>query len=139
MRVEPRRAMDWQWQTKEWNPLSSPERVNDRSSEGNCDFALLQPLEKRLDVSPILIRLLKVIENTSSAFIDLAQDETRVAGWGRVGIRRVRELGPLGHVVAQESFLPITVVRSLHPRPVAFKDAITLRHLIGGAMMMTAI
>ena len=32
-----------------------------------------------------------MIENTSSGFIDLAQDETRVAGWGRVGIRRVRE------------------------------------------------
>jgi hypothetical protein len=39
--------------------------------------------------------------------------------------------GPFGHVVAQESFLSGTVVRSLHPRSVTFKDAITLRHLIG--------
>ena len=40
-------------------------------------------------VSPILVSLLKVIENTSFAFIDLAQDETRVAGRGRVEIHRV--------------------------------------------------
>ena len=53
-----------------------------------------------------------------------------LAGWGRVGIRWVRELRTLGRVVAQESFLPIAVVRSLHPSPVTFKDAITLRHLI---------
>ena len=62
---------------------------------------------KRLNVSPILTCLLKVIENTSFAFIDLAQDETRVAGRGRVGIRRVRVLRTLGNVVAQESFLPV--------------------------------
>jgi hypothetical protein len=79
-----------------------------------------------------------LVENNSSVFIDLTQEETRVSDWVRVG-PRVRELRPLGHVVAQESFLPITVVRSLHPRPMTFKDAITLRHLIGGAMMMTAI
>ena len=80
---------------------------------------------------PTLVGLLKVIENTSFAFIDLAQDETRVAGWGRVGIHRIRELRPLGQVVAQESFLPATVVRRLHPSPVAFKDAVNFRHLIG--------
>src|SRR4029077_16929639 len=95
------------------------------------DLALLQPLDKGLNVFPILASLLKVIDNTSVGFIDFAQDETRVAGRGRVGIRLVRELRTLGHVVAQESFLPITVVRSLHPSPVTFKDAITLRHLIG--------
>jgi hypothetical protein len=50
---------------------------------------------------------------------------------GRVEIHRVRELGSLGHVVAQESFLPATVVRRLHPSPVAFEEAVALRHLIG--------
>ena len=44
---------------------------------------------------------------------------------------RVRELRPLGHVVAQESFRPGTVVRRLHPRPVALKEAVALRRLIG--------
>jgi len=77
------------------NPLSSPERVNDRSSEGNCDFALLQPLEKRLDVSPILICLLKVIENTSSAFIDLAQDEHVLPVGAELGCAGFESSGPL--------------------------------------------
>src|SRR6202011_5352487 len=67
----------------------------------------------------------------SFAFIDLGQDETRVAGRGRVEIHRVRELRRLGHVVAQESFLSGTVVRRLHPRPVAVKEAVALRRLIG--------
>jgi hypothetical protein len=111
--------------------FSSPERVKDGRCWHKCDFALLQPIDERLNVFPILTSLLKVIENSSAGFIDLAQDETRVACWGRAGINLVRELRTLGHVVAQESFLPFTVVRSLHPSPVTFKDAITLRHLIG--------
>jgi hypothetical protein len=82
-------------------------------------------------VSPILICLLKVIKNASCAFIDLAQDETRVAGRSRVEIRRVRALLFLGHVVAQQSFLPGTVVRRLHPSRVALEEAVTLRRLIG--------
>ena len=45
-------------------------------------------------------------------------DETRVASRRRVEIHRARELQRLGHVVAQESFRPVTVVRRLHPRPV---------------------
>jgi hypothetical protein len=84
---------------------SSPERVEDGSCGHKRDFALLQPLAKRVGVSPILISLLKVIENTSFAFINLAQDETRVAGRSRAGIHRVRQLRRLGHIVAQESFL----------------------------------
>src|SRR5262249_16960721 len=86
-----------------------PERVEDGSCGHKRDFALLQPLDERLNVFPILTSLLKVIENTSAGFIDLAQDETRVAGWGRVGIRRVRELRTLGHVVAQR--IPSLVLR----------------------------
>jgi hypothetical protein len=85
---------------------SSPERVKDGSCGHKRDFALLQPLDEGLRVFPILTSLLKVIDNTSFAFIDLVQDETRVVGWGRVGIHRVRELRTLGHVVAQESFSP---------------------------------
>jgi hypothetical protein len=113
------------------NPLPLPERIKNGSCGHKRDFALLQPLDERLNVFPIFTSLLKVIENTSSGFIDLAQDETRVVGWGRVGVRRVRELRTFGHVIAQESFLPITVARSLHPNPVTLKDAITLRYLIG--------
>ena len=82
-------------------------------------------------ISPILICLLKVIENAIFAFIDLAQDETRVAGRSRVEIARVRALLLLGHVVAQQSFLPTTVVRRLHPSPVALEETVTLRRLIG--------
>ena len=111
--------------------VPSPERVNDGSCRHNCDFALLQPLAKPVVVSPILICLLKVIKNASCAFIDLAQDETRVAGRSRVEIRRVRALLLLGDVVAQQSFLPGTVVRRLHPKPVALEEAVTLRRLIG--------
>src|SRR5262249_40025373 len=113
------------------NPLPSPERVKDGSCGHNRDFALLQPRAKRGVVSPILICLLNVIENTSFAFIDLGQDETRVAGRSRVEIPRVREFGPLGHVVAQESFLSGTVVRRLHPGSVTLKETVTLRRLIG--------
>jgi hypothetical protein len=109
---------------------SSPERVKDGTPSHQRDFALLQPLDERLHISPILVALLKVIDNTSFAFIDLSQDETRVIGWGRVGICRVRKLWTLGHVVAQESFLPITVVRGLHPRPMAFKNSVTFCNLI---------
>ena len=86
------------------NPLPSPERDKDGSCGHTRDFALLQPLAKRGVVSPILICLLHVIENTSFAFIDLSQDETRVIGRGRVGIRRVRKLRTLGHVIAQNTF-----------------------------------
>jgi hypothetical protein len=109
---------------------SSPERIKDGSCGHTRDFALLRPLERGGEVSPTRIGLLPVIENTSSAFIDLAQDERRVAGRGRVGIHR-RKLRTLGHVIAQESFLSGTVVCSLHPRPVTFKDAVTLRYFIG--------
>ena len=86
------------------NPLPSPERIKDGSCGHKREFALLQPLTKRVNVSPILICLLKVIENTSFAFIDLAQDKTRVAGRSRVEIPRVREFRTLGHIVAKESF-----------------------------------
>jgi hypothetical protein len=109
----------------------SPERVKDGSCGHGCDFALLHPVAKRVVVSPILICLLKVIENAIFAFIDLSQDKTRVAGRGRVEIPRVRKLLHLGHVVAQESFRPVTVVRRLHPSPVALEEAVTLRRLIG--------
>jgi hypothetical protein len=112
------------------NPLPSPERIKDGTCGHTRDFALLRPLERSGEVSPTRIGLLPVIENTSSAFIDLAQDETRVAGRGRVGIHR-RKLRTLGHVIAQESFLSGTVVCRLHPRPVTLKDAVTLRYLIG--------
>ena len=50
---------------------------------------------------------------------------------GRVEIHWIRKLRPLGHVVAQKSLLPGPVVRSLHPRRVAPKDAVALRHLFG--------
>ena len=70
-----------------------------------------------------------MIENTSLAFIDLAQDETGVASRSRVGIHR-RKLRTLGHVIAQESFLSSTVVRGLHPSPVTFENSVTLRYLI---------
>jgi hypothetical protein len=99
----------------------SPERVNDGSCGHKRDFALLHPLEYGGEVSPTTPRLLPVIDNTSFAFIDLGQDETHVAGRGRVDIHRVRELRRLGHVVAQESFLSGAVVRRLHPRGVALK------------------
>jgi hypothetical protein len=112
------------------NPLPSPERVNDGSCGHKRDFTLLHPLEHRGEVSPTL-GLFKVVENTSFAFIDLGQDETCIAGRGRVEIHRVREVRRLGHVVAQESFLSGTGVRSLHPRSVTFKDPVTLRDLIG--------
>jgi hypothetical protein len=111
------------------NPLPSPERVNDGSCGHKRNFALLHPLAHRGEVSPTH-GLLKVIENTSFAFIDLSQDETHVASRGRGEIHRVRELRRLGHVVAQESFLSGTVVRGLHPNPVALKDAVALRRLI---------
>jgi hypothetical protein len=113
------------------NPLSSPERVKNGSRGHKRDFALIQPLVKSGKVSPILVGLLKVIENTSFAFIDLSQDETRVAGRGRVEIRWVRKLLHLGHVVAQKSFLPATVVGRLHPSPVALKETVALCRLIG--------
>ena len=77
------------------NPLPSPERVNDGSSGNSHDFAFLHHLARSGEVCPTRIGLLKVIENTSFAFINLAQDETRVAGRGRGGVQRVRELGPL--------------------------------------------
>src|SRR6476619_4380746 len=77
---------------------SSPDRVKNGSRGHKRDFALIQPLVKSGKVSPILVGLLNVIENTSFAFIDLSQDETRVAGRGRVEIRRVRQLLHLGHV-----------------------------------------
>src|SRR6476620_4672711 len=70
---------------------SSPERVKNGSRGYKRDFALIQPLVTSGKVSPILLGLLNVIENTSFAFIDLSQDETRVAGRGRVEIRRVRK------------------------------------------------
>ena len=38
---------------------------------------------------------------------------------------------PRGHVVAQESFLPGSIVRGLHPRSVAPKEAVALRRVIG--------
>ena len=82
-------------------------------------FSIHLPMAGKSTQLPV--RLLEVIGNTSFALIDLGQDETRVAGRGRVEIHRVRELRPLGHVVAQESFLPAAVVRSLHPRPVALE------------------
>ena len=109
----------------------SPERVKDGSCGHKRDFALLRPLAHRGVVSPTLVGLLHVIENTSFGFIDLSQDETRVAGRGRVEVRRVRQLLRLGHVVAQESFLSGTIVRRLHPRPVHLKDPVALRLLIG--------
>ena len=109
----------------------SPQRVNDGTRGHECDIALLQPLAKRVVVSPILICLLKVIKNASCAFIDLAQDETRVAGPSRVEIRRVRALLFLGHVVAQQSFLSVAVWCRLHPNPVTLEEAVTLRRLIG--------
>jgi hypothetical protein len=108
---------------------SSPERVKDGSCGHPRGFALIQPLAKRIVVCPILICLLNVIENTSFTFIDLSQDETCVAGRSRVEIPR--KLLHLGHVVTQESFLPTTVVRRLHPNPVALEEAVTLRRLIG--------
>ena len=43
---------------------------------GTSVTLLPQPVDERLNVFPILTSLLKVIENTSSGFIDLAQDET---------------------------------------------------------------
>jgi hypothetical protein len=45
-----------------------------------------------------------------------------------VGSEKLRRLGD---VVAQESFLPAAVVRSLHPRSVAPKEAVALLRLIG--------
>jgi hypothetical protein len=113
------------------NGILWPERVNDGSCGHKRDFALLHPLDHGGEVSPILGALLKVIENTSFAFVDFGQDETHVAGRGRVEIHRVRELWPLGHVIAQKSFLSGTVVRRLHPRPVALQEAVALRYLIG--------
>ena len=85
----------------------SPERVKNGSCGHKRDFALLQPLDEGLNVFPILISLLKVIENTSVAFIDLAQDETRVVGRSRAGIHRIRELRALGHVVVRRAFSPL--------------------------------
>jgi hypothetical protein len=114
------------------NQLPSPERVNDGSSGNSHDFAFLHHLARSGEVCPTRSRLLKAIENAGFTFVDLVQDETRVAGWRRVGIQRVRELRPFGYVVAQESFLPGMVgALALHPRPVALKNAVKLRHLIG--------
>jgi hypothetical protein len=109
-----------------------PERVKDGSCGHKRDFALLHPLAHGGEVSPIAHRLLEVIGDTSFAFTDLAQDETRVAGWRRAEIHRVGELRPLRHVVAQESFRAVTVVRRLHPGTVALKEAVALRRVIGG-------
>jgi hypothetical protein len=106
------------------DPLSSPERVKDRSWGGKRDFALLRPRARGGEVYPTLVGLLEVIGSTSFAFIDLGQDETRVAGRSRVEIHRIREFGSLGHVVAQKSFLPATVVGGHHPSPVAPKEAV---------------
>ena len=111
-------------------PLS-PERVKDGTCGYKRDFALLHPLAERREVSPTLMCLLHVIENTSFGFIDLSQDKTRVAGRGRVEIPRVRKLPRLGYVVAQESFLSGTIVRRFHPRSVHLKDPVSLRLLIG--------
>ena len=59
--------------------VSSPERVKDGTPGHQSDFALLHPFEDRRKLFPIPIALLEVVDNTSFAFVDLAQDETRIA------------------------------------------------------------
>ena len=77
------------------NPLLHQSELKMELPDHHRDFALLHPLDEGRKVSPIFGALLKVIENTSFAFIDLGQDETRVVGRGRVGIHRVRKLRTL--------------------------------------------
>jgi hypothetical protein len=74
---------------------SSPERIKDGTPGHQHDFALLQPLDKRLDVFPIFTSLLKVIKNTSAGFIDLAQDKTRVTVGAELGSIGFESSGPL--------------------------------------------
>ena len=74
------------------NPLPSPERVEDGTHGHKDGFARLHPLEHRVDVFPILKALLHVVDKARFAFIDFVQDETGVAGRGRIHVHRVRKL-----------------------------------------------
>ena len=71
-----------------------PERVKDGSCGHKRDFALPKPLAYSGEVFPNH-GLLKVIENASFAFINLGQDETHVAGRGRVETIGFENSGPL--------------------------------------------
>jgi hypothetical protein len=73
---------------------------------------------------------LEVVDHTSLRLVNLVQDETGVACWGRVEIHGVGRLRCLGQVVTQKSLVSLAVMRGLHPSTVTTKDAIALLYLI---------
>ena len=71
-----------------------------------------------------------MVSHTSVRLVNLVQDEGCLSGWGRVAIHGIGKLRRFGHVVTQKSLVALAVMRCLHPRTMAPKDAIALRYLV---------